>query len=306
LRIDPDSLSAKRGLAFGQFKIAETETESEANPAQALKDIEAGLQGFSSLPKEARESLKTVRSQDSLLQFKADALIQLGEYSEANALADEIVKSSMHRAAADPKDLRALGDLMIAYAHKIDGLETAADRDLGATAAERRRNLDASEKPLTEEIAVLEKMLKLSASQGELKPYLADADVHLGSIQFILHNGGASAELVKAGLATFRDMAKRDQISTAFLDMAAQDFLIAEPASLKDPRFAVSCAERAVALSHRKMPSRLLTLAQAYRAAGRIEKSRSAAKEGLALLPAPQPGSVKPRIRKLLEIQAQS
>jgi len=50
----------------------------------------------------------------------------------------------------------------------------------------------------------------------------------------------------------------------------------------------------------------LLTLAQAYRATGQIEKSRATAKEGLALLPAPQPGSVKPRVRKLLQIQAQA
>jgi hypothetical protein len=49
----------------------------------------------------------------------------------------------------------------------------------------------------------------------------------------------------------------------------------------------------------------LLTLAQAYRASGQREKSRATASEALALLPAPQPDSVKPRIRKLLELQLQ-
>jgi hypothetical protein len=71
-------------------------------------------------------------------------------------------------------------------------------------------------------------------------------------------------------------------------------------------QFAVSCAEREVAMSHGKMPFRLLTLAQAYRASGEIQKSRAAAKEGLALLPTLPPGSVKPNIRKLLEIEAQA
>jgi hypothetical protein len=47
-------------------------------------------------------------------------------------------------------------------------------------------------------------------------------------------------------------------------------------------------------------------LAQAYRAAGQIDKSRTAASEGLALLPPSQPGSVRPRLRKLLEIEAKS
>jgi hypothetical protein len=70
------------------------------------------------------------------------------------------------------------------------------------------------------------------------------------------------------------------------LDQAANAFLKAQPASLGDPQFAVSCAERAAALSHRKTPSVLLTLARAYRASGQIEKSRVTANEGLALLPA--------------------
>ena len=87
------------------------------------------------------------------------------------------------------------------------------------------------------------------------------------------------------------------------LDQAANAFLKAQPASLGDPQFAVSCAERAVALSRRQRPTMLLTLAQAYRATGQTEKRRATAREALALLPAPQPGSVKPNIRKLLEIQ---
>jgi hypothetical protein len=54
------------------------------------------------------------------------------------------------------------------------------------------------------------------------------------------------------------------------------------------------------------MPSRLLTLAQAYRASGQTGKSRATAREGLALLPALQPGIVKPNIRKLLENEIQA
>jgi hypothetical protein len=89
------------------------------------------------------------------------------------------------------------------------------------------------------------------------------------------------------------------------LDQAANAFLTVEPASLRSPQFALACAEREVAMSHATTPSRLLTLAQAYRASGQIEKGRATAKEGLALLPALQPGSVKPNIRKLLENEAQ-
>jgi hypothetical protein len=89
------------------------------------------------------------------------------------------------------------------------------------------------------------------------------------------------------------------------LDQAANAFLTVEPVSLRDPQFAVPCAEREVAMSRATTPSRLLTLAHAYRASGQIEKGHAAAKEGLALLPALQPGSAKPNIRKLLENEAQ-
>ena len=134
----------------------------------------------------------------------------------------------------------------------------------------------------------------------------ADAQVRLGSIQSILHHGGNSLEAVKKGLDVFRDLALKDGNSPEILELAAQGFMFAEPVSLKNPQLAVECSERAVSLSHRKSPSKLLTLAQAYRAAGQLEKSRSAAKEGLALLPAPAPESLKPRIRKLLAIQSGS
>jgi hypothetical protein len=90
------------------------------------------------------------------------------------------------------------------------------------------------------------------------------------------------------------------------LDQAANAFLTAEPASLRNPQLAISCAEREVALSHGSMPSRLLTLAQAYRVSGQLEKSRATAKQGLALLPVLQPGSVKSNIRKLLENEMQT
>jgi len=103
-----------------------------------------------------------------------------------------------------------------------------------------------------------------------------------------------------------KEVAEKDQASPMVLDQAANAFLTVEPASLRNPQLAVSCAEREVAMSHATTPSSLLTLAQAYRASGQIEKSRTAAREGMALLPALQPGSVKPNIRKLLENVAQT
>jgi hypothetical protein len=98
-------------------------------------------------------------------------------------------------------------------------------------------------------------------------------------------------------------LAAQDQASATTLDQAASDLLAVEPASLQEPKTALSFAERAVALSKEKSPSMLLTLAQASRAAGQMDISRATAAKGLALLAPLQPGAAKPRLGKLLEIQ---
>jgi serine/threonine protein kinase len=304
LQIDPKLERARRGLAVIQLKIAEVETETD--PSQALNDTQLGIQRLASLPDEEQGKLGNIRLREHLLQEQANARIQLGEYLEASTLTAGIVREQKGLVAADPQDQRALLDLEISFDCWAQRYEAAADPDLGATAVDRRKNLASAEKLLMQELLVLEKLQRLNHSEDEVEPERADVQVRLGTIQSILRGGADAEDLVKRGLATMRQLGAKDQPSSNILDSAAKNYLIAEPSALRNPHLAVSYAERAVTLSHRKMPSMLLTLAQTYRAAGQPEKSRAAAKEGLALLPAPQPGSVKPRIRKLLEIQTRN
>ena len=278
----------------------------QTDPAQALKDVQAGLQFLAGLSKEDQANLGMIQTREELLVVKTFALAELGRYSEADAIANETIESSRHLVAAAPQDSSALTRLSMSLADAVYNYLVEADPALGASASQRQRSLMAAEKVLPEEISALSKLMKQGSSPDQWQSFLADAQVNLGSIQFILHRRGDSTQLVKNGLASWRELVNKNQNSSTILDNAAQDFLFAEPASLKDPKMAVSCAERAVDLSHRKLPPRLLTLAQAYRAAGQMEKSRTAAREGLELLPAVQQGGVKPRIRKLLEIQAQN
>ena len=304
LIINPNLMSAKRGQASSLLDIIPTEKESD--PEQGLKDLQLGLQRIAALPKEEQQSLRMIRIRESFLVDQAFVLTQMGRYSDADAIAAGPVQSALRRAAVDPQDSRALGDVLFSLDRQAGNLDIAADPALGASIGDRRRNLVAEEKSLIQERAGLERMVILNPSQKEWKPVLGDVEVRLGTVLFILHSKQDAADLVRKGLAALKGAIKEDGGSPEILDTTAKDLLIAEPVLLRDPRVAVSCAERAVSLSHRKMPSRLLTLAQAYRAAGQTERSRTAAKEGLALLPAPQPGAPKPRLRKLLEIQAQS
>jgi hypothetical protein len=128
--------------------------------------------------------------------------------------------------------------------------------------------------------------------------------LNLGTAQSLLRQPGDSAGIAKIGMASLRELATRDQAAPRILNQAADAVLPVEPASPRNSAFALACAERAVALNYRQSPSELLILAEAYRAEGQIDQSRATAEEGLALLPPLQPGSVKPNIRKLLEIQA--
>ena len=301
LSIDPSLMRAKRAFIIAPLKIANVEMETD--PAQALKDFRIALQRVDALPQAEQVNLATTRLRTILVRKEANALVQLGEYSEANALFAEIYPSFQRFVAADPQDLRALEDLQVLLDDEAVGYEAAADPALAVAGSSPRANLAAEEDLLAQQIAILKEMFKQDPSNESWKMLQANAQVRLATTQSILRIPGDSNALAKAGLAVMRNSAKKDQASPLTLEQAAENFLKVEPASLSDPQFAVSCAERAVALSHRKVPVKLLTLAQAYRASGQVGKSRATAREGLALLPATQPGSVKPRLRKLLEIQ---
>ncbi len=184
----------------------------------------------------------------------------------------------------------------------------AANPDLAASGpasgVARKQNLSAEENLLAQVVAMTQSMLRRSPSDDEWKSVLADAQVKLGTAQFLLRGPGGSAVIAKTGVAALRELATKEQAAPRILLQAADAFLTVEPAALRDPAFALACAERSVALNRRQSPSELLILAEAYRATGQIDQSRAAAEDGLALLSPLELGSVKPNIRKLLEIQA--
>jgi tetratricopeptide (TPR) repeat protein len=241
-----------------------------------------------------------------LLRKQANAFEHLGAYSQAVPLYAQALEITQRIASQDPKDLRALYDVVTVLDDEATSYEDAANPILAARAGERRVNLILAEKTLVQAAADLEQLLKQDPANDVWKAYLANTQVRIGIIRGVLHSPNVSEELSRKSLAVLKEVAEKDQASPLILDQAANAFLWGEPASLRNAQFAVSCAEREVAMSHGKMPFRLLTLAQAYRASGQIGKSRATAMDGLALLPVLQPGSVKPNIRKLLENEVQT
>ena len=302
LVIDPHFLRAQRGLFVNRGKIGSVETETD--PALALKEFQKGLLELKSLPDDEQKNLSMERMRAIFRRKEGAALVQLGEYAKAEDSLEEAAAIYQKFVAADPQDLRALADLKVALNFEALGYEIAADPALSAAVKDRRRNLAEAQKRWTQILKIVDQAMKREPSDEDWQLSKSDAQVRLGSIQYELHPSTDSAAMVRQGIADMEGLARNPQAGTRTLDIAASDLLIAKPASLRDPQFAAASAERAVALNHRKTPSMLLTLAQAYRATGQTGKSRAVANEGLALLPAPQPGSVKPRIRRLLETQA--
>ncbi|MGA2217370.1 MAG: serine/threonine-protein kinase, partial [Terracidiphilus sp.] len=158
LSIDPHFQRAEENLVVGQVKIARAEMETDQD--QALTDILIDFERLAALPKSERESLRMQRMHNGMLLDQAFSLVELGRCSEANALLTGIVQSLRRFVTADPQDLRALTDLHVGLNQEANAFVTAADPALGASAKNRRRNLAAAEKPLTQEISILEGLLK--------------------------------------------------------------------------------------------------------------------------------------------------
>jgi tetratricopeptide (TPR) repeat protein len=301
LRADPELMRARRALAIIQMKVGDVEFETD--PAQALKDYQNGLERANALPANGQSEFTTLRLRGMLQDRVATCLVALQAYDLTDSAFAEALKTQRRLVAVDPENITAQLDLEATLNDQAVGLLDVADLRLVEASGDRRRNLLAAEKLFGEAAAIMEQRSKEAPTDEVYSESLGLQQVRIGAIQVILREGGNPETLTRRGLAVMRAAGRQDQDSAMMLDESAKAFLTAEPASLRDPQFAVSCAERAVAMSQRKMPSMLLTLAQAYRASGQTEKSRATAEDGLALLPPFQPGSVKPRIRKLLEIQ---
>jgi len=304
LSIDPTFPRAHRGLAIMQMKVGSVEMET--NPAQALRDFELAAQRATALPKDQQGTLVTMRMRSMIQRKEANAFSGMGQYIQAQALFHQVESAQQTLAAGDPQDLRSQSDLEVILADEAVSLDDAANPVLATDPAKRAENLVAAQKMWGRVIETTQKMVKQDPSNVNWQQTFADAEVRGGTDRTLLHPSRDSAALAAKGVAALEQMASKPDASPMTLDQAASDLVRVEPASLKNPELAVRFAERLVALGHRQRAAQLLTLSQAYRAAGQADKSRATATEALALLPPADATASKSNIRKLLEQLAKS
>jgi hypothetical protein len=157
---------------------------------------------------------------------------------------------------------------------------------------------------LRRSVAIRERLVHVDPNNQNWSADFGNESSLLGTL---LQADGKTAEgiqLATSGIARLRAVSATADPSIHVLDQATSASLIVLPMRLRDTHWTIHNAERVVDLTHRKRADFLLTLAQAYRADGQLEKGVAAANEGLALLLPVSPGARIVRNRKLLEFEA--
>jgi hypothetical protein len=302
LQMDSSLARARRGILISHMKIGSV--EKDIDPVAALQEFQTALKVGSSLPAKEQSGISWLRMRANLLRKQGVAYSALGDDSLAFESLAEAEKIYRDLAAKDTKDLRAEEDLGILLQDEADAYANAANPAFEGDPARLHGFLKQEEGKLVEAVAIFTRIssLKTEAEWVGAQNYL---QVRAGSVEKSLFGHSRSEALTRKALAQLKSLAQVPQASGMRLSQVSEAFRIAEPKTLRDTGFAIQCARRAAEAAAGKSPARQLDLAQAYRAAGQIDKSRAAAREGLALLLPMPPQSVKPKMRKLLEIQAQ-
>ncbi len=301
LTIDPAYSRSKRALAIDHMKIGNILVERD--PGQATAEYHLSLAAWEGLPAADKGTATVRRGIATTYRKLGKALTEARDYPAAIAAFRQASDIYEFYAAADAKDARAQYDLVVELFDEaltyLDMMDPALNgpRDGLAESGPRAMAL------VGRSVLILERLVAVHPENQGWVAELAHKKVVAGSLKQGLSPGGDGTRMAAENLASLCKIAAAKEASIPILDNATEAQLTVRPARLRDPGLAVSFAERMVVQTHRRKPIFLLCLAQAYHAAGRIEKARGTAREGLALLPPLRPGSSRPRLRILLEAE---
>ena len=295
LLLDPHFVVSSRALAIGYAKIGDIVIQTD--PMSAAEDYRQSIGAWNSLLATGKGSANNRGLARATLKLGM-ALSAERDYKLALAAYDSAGETLRAYAAADPKDTRAQTDLYALVSNEAQACIDRLDPLLESHDENPRATSDRAIQLLKEAIATLEKILAVNRNNPIWTTNLAFEKVMLGTLE-----RGEGATLAAAGISALRRDADAEHASIDVLDLTTSAMLTVKPDSLRDPTATVRYAERLVALTQRKNPNFLLTLARAYRAAGRKSEARTAAKEGLDLLPATATNASASRARVLLEAE---
>ena len=277
--------------------------EAQTDPAGALPELRAAIDGINALHNQAKQVMAIRRMQSGTIGPYAGALIAIGRYREALAALEQGEIISRELLAADRKNIRAVQDLQAGLSREAECYQDRAAGIFPEEGADRIADAKNALRALSEQRSLLEEVLLVEPHNGNWESKLGMVLIDMGRQERALQRPKESLELAQKGLAILKELARRPDVQAYQLFDAVNGLITVEPPQLREPALAVKYAERIVDASSRRNPEFLLTLAEAYRAAGQTSKTRVAAKEGLALLPPETSATVMSRVRKLLHAQ---
>ena len=303
LQVDPGFTRSKRALALDHFKIGNILVETD--PVKAMAEYHQSLAAWEALPARDKEGAATQRGIASAYRKLALALTEMRNYPSAIAAFKRARDIYERYAAADPKDTRAQFDLAIELSNEAQTFTDLLNPALNPSAEGREERTRRAADLMDRSIRIMQRLVAIDPANQGWAGNLAYEKVLAGTLRPGRHGAELGSQWAASGLAFLRTSAQKENSSIPTLDHAASALLSVQPARLRDPRLSRQLAEQLVTLTHHRKPSFLLLLAQASQAAGRLELAQAAAREGLSLLAPSLPGAVKPRLRKLLEDQAE-
>lgn len=278
--------------------------QMQTDPAGALPELRAAIDGINSLHSQAEHVVALRRLQAGTIGPYAGALIEIGRYKEALAALEQGQIILRELLAADPKNIRAIQDVQAGLSREAEAYQQRAAGVFPEEGARRVADAAHAWEILSEQRLRLEEVLQVERHNANWESKLGMVLIDMARQQRALHRPEGSLELAQKGVAILTEVAERPDALAYQLFDAANGLTHVEPANLRQPALAVKYAERIVEDTEGRNPEFLLTLAEAYRADGQAEKARETAKKGLALLPPQTSATVMSRVRKLLMAQS--
>jgi tetratricopeptide (TPR) repeat protein len=277
LSIDPNFTRVRRGLPVMQVEL------------------------LNSLLPADRSVLSSVRLQALIPRKQANALSELGRYTEARPLFSKSEAIYASLIAADSKDLRAKHDLLLLLTIQLECEEHAIDPVLAEPGKNQRDALERAQNVAQRKVQIVRELLKTKDQDADLMLELDSAEVHLFALQARARGHWAAGGKTLGDLTVLRDSVRDAKSSPHNLELVFSAFKMLDGSSLRDPALLLQCAQRGVNLTHQKEVEWVLALAEAYRASGEVQQSRKTASVGLALLNSAGGDGKEFRVRKLLE-----
>ncbi|HEY2018666.1 MAG TPA: protein kinase [Bryobacteraceae bacterium] len=270
LAADASYVRARRGIAVLEMKIGNLQLD--ADPQKALESYLTALKTFDMLPEKEAAAVGSRRIRATLLRKAGNAFEALEEWDRALGYYRQSLNVEESFAAIDPDDSHAQFQLAVILNSMSAVEEGKGDGKAAYQTATRVRG-------------ILEGVLRRDPTNPTYRSHLTE--VWLQQVRLLRASGMAAdaARLMTRAVATVRELATRPDARALDLCRAGQVLATAQPVELRDPKLAVDYAKKCVDLSGRLNPESLRILANAYRAAGRVEEGRRTAREGLALMP---------------------